>query len=113
MQNILPMQRLLEDETMRTNMLKYLPDEELAEAVRKQWEGAAAGGAGSRGSKAAAAGGDVNLQRWRMLEREVQIKVREGGYFGRGHLSGGPVGAEGIQKGREQGETMGSGCGVL
>lgn len=78
-QNILPMQRLLEDETMRTNMLKYLPDEELAESVRRQWEGATAGGSSSRAKAAAATGGDVNLQRWKMLEREVQIKVGDGG----------------------------------
>jgi hypothetical protein len=71
MQNILPMQRLLEDDTMRSKILKYLPDEELAESVRKQWDSPGSG----RQAKAAATAGDINLQRWRVLEREVKIKV--------------------------------------
>ena len=71
MQNILPMQRLLEDDTMRSKMLKYLPDEELAESVRKQWDSGTTG----RQSKSATTGGDINLQRWKVLEREVKVKV--------------------------------------
>jgi len=43
----------------------------LAESVRKQWDSPGSG----RQAKAAATAGDINLQRWRVLEREVKIKV--------------------------------------
>ena len=69
------MQRLLEDETMRSNMLKYLPDEDLAGKVRKEWEAVGTSKANKQAKAAAASGADINLQRWRVLEAEVHGKV--------------------------------------
>ena len=76
MQNILPMQRLLEDENMRNTMLKYVPDEELAAKIRNEWETAATSKASKSARTAATEGGDINLQRWKILESRVNGKVR-------------------------------------
>jgi hypothetical protein len=70
------MQRLLEDENMRSTMLKYLPDEELAEKIRSEWENVGTSKASKSARAASAEGGDINLQRWRILESIVHGKVR-------------------------------------
>ena len=66
--SILPEQRLFEDETMRNNVLKFIPDEAVAERIRARWEGH---------GKPVRSNEDINVQRWRVVEEEVEMKQRE------------------------------------
>jgi hypothetical protein len=67
LQAILPQQQLLEDENHSETILQYIPNEAVQAAVRERW----ASGKGSNGS-----GEDVNVQRWTMLQEEVQKESR-------------------------------------
>ncbi|GAX75634.1 hypothetical protein CEUSTIGMA_g3078.t1 [Chlamydomonas eustigma] len=70
--NILPKQRLLEDESMCQSVLKYVPDQELAKSVLEQWNAPLPTSLAKKMS-----GLDINVQRWRMLQNAVALKISE------------------------------------
>lgn len=64
LQSILPAQQLLEHDTHREAVLRYLPDDELVGAVRAAWERVKVPG-----------GQDVNVARWNKLVELVESRV--------------------------------------
>lgn len=68
-EEILPKQHLLEHEGMRTNILKYLPEDSLVQTVERSWSKADA--ISKRNGK------DINLVRWQQLQEAVEDRLEE------------------------------------
>ncbi|KAF5828599.1 hypothetical protein DUNSADRAFT_17335 [Dunaliella salina] len=66
---ILPKQQLLEHEEMRTNILKYLPEDSLVQTVERNWSKADA--------ISARTGKNINLVRWQQLQEAVEDRLEE------------------------------------
>lgn len=70
-QHILPQQQLLEDPDMMQRLLRYIPDDELVEQLKRSWSVASSRDAG-HGSDPS-----VSVRRWDELVQEVEGKVRK------------------------------------
>lgn len=73
-QSFLPQQELLAESQGQESVLAYLPEDSLREAVRQQWAKQTAKAAKPR--KGVEDGGVVSsVERWEVLEEQVQLRV--------------------------------------
>ena len=77
--HVLPAQALLDDPNgeAAARLLRYIPDDELTEGLRREWAagGGARGGGGGGGAADAAAAASVSVRRWDELSAAVDAKA--------------------------------------